>query len=47
MFSIQLLRDVANLFNFGDVAEDFADFLEVSESDKGNKSIITHVWFMC
>lgn len=42
MVSIQLLRDVANRFNFSDVAEDVANSLEPRKLDKENSSIMIH-----
>ena len=45
LFLVTHLRDVARLYDFAHVEEGLLNSLELSESDKSNKSIMTHVWF--
>lgn len=46
LFPIATLRDVAKLFNFGEVREDLLTSLEITDNSKDNKSILTHIWFL-
>ena len=46
LFPIATLRDIGRLFEFGGVREDLLDALEITESDRQNKSVMTHIWFL-
>lgn len=46
LFPVTLLRDIAMLFGFRDASHEIAFHLELSDLDKGNKSVMTLVWFL-
>lgn len=45
LFPVALLRDLATLYDFGDIADGLVTALELSLLEAANKSILTHVWF--
>lgn len=40
------MRDITKLFRFGDVSDNVVTHLGISQLDKGNKSVMTNVWFL-
>ena len=46
LFPVTVLRGVARLYDFAHVEEELLTSLELRESDRSNKSIMTHVWFL-
>lgn len=46
LFPISLVRDVAKLFNFGNLQEITIKSLELNDLDKRNKSLMAHLWFL-
>lgn len=46
LFPVTLSRDIAKLFGFGDVSDDVVTHLGLSDLDRGNESVMTHVWFL-
>ena len=46
LFPIATLHDIARLFEFGGVRDNLLDSLEITEIDRENKSVMTHIWFL-